>query len=494
MLVDDINEFTLRQIPKKIGKEMGYLIDEEQSLINTGTLCFGYEGGVDDISSGLDLLKERWVEYVNKRNPADSVIAKRNLQLHKCAELVDKLKFLLLNPLPLPEKLKSILLSESREDVTLFRSEKEKQEVIKESLDKIKLNALNRDMWIAQGASSLAMCMCGSSEYRVKDERAFLKSLIERYPPHPSFELCLMSIGSGELMQDWLLLQQLVQIGYSKIYLHLIDPRTSEENVSSLNSLISIYLKGSITIVHTEAYLEPNEIKVCRPFHAIHALDFDSILYFPGTQSAWESLITASECLKEHGLLFCSAFGKKYWFDAQNGQWNLPLHGAKIDLSELKQDDQEQTLSFAVTDERYFWQTTFYYLVKLRELKKNIAVKILASDKETDRLSEICAIAKRILAPNDEFALSLEYSKIEDTPYDMFLGTGRLIDEPFLEKYIPLIKAGGVIILNPHSCYRREDNYLKKGALFKQVHETMDRITEVAQQLSLSRSLQLRFC
>ncbi len=303
MLIDAINDFSLQKIPRKIEKELEFLKDDVMDMLRDGHLCWEYEGRIDDISAGLDRLKERWIEYVSKKKPSSESVKKPEQQLQECAKLVDQLKELFLNPpIPQPQKEKSISLTESREDIFLFASEEQKQQATKEALQKLDDSAANRDLWIAQGSNKLSMCMCRSKLKRVENELDFLRTLIKRYPPHPSFELCLMSVGSGKLLQDWVLLQQLAEIGYSKIYLHLVDPLTTEGDVAVLGSLIFIHLKDSVTIIHTQC--KPERIEECRPFHAIYAMDLDPLSDFPEAEAVWYSLTLASECLREHGLLF----------------------------------------------------------------------------------------------------------------------------------------------------------------------------------------------
>lgn len=491
MLVDNINDFSLQKIPKKIEKELKFLKDDVVDMLRDGHLCWEYEGRIDDLRAGLVRLKERWIEYVNEKKPSSESVKEPELQLQECAKLVDQLKKLSLHPpIPQPQKEKSISLTESRDDIFLFASEEQKQQATKEALQKLDDNAANRDLWIAQGSNKLSMCMCGPKLKRVENELDFLRALIKRYPPHPSFELCLMSVGSGKLLQDWVLLQQLAEIGYSKIYLHLVDPLTTEGDVVVLRALIDIYLKNSITIIHTQC--KPEHIEECRPFHAIYAMDLDPLSEFPEAEEVWYSLTLASDCLKERGLIFCSFPLGQCWFDAQDGQWKLP--DPQIDISE-RQFEEHKLLSFAVTDDEHFWQSTLYYLAKLSQLKKNIVVRIIKTDASAVINTIDVVLAKKILAPRGEMDLTVEYSsEKENAPFDVLFVYKRLIDESFLDQCIPQIRERGIIILDPHSYWRKEDNTLKKGRLCAQVCKTIKSVKEYANDLALSRSLQINWC
>ncbi len=498
MLVESVNNFLINKIPRKIEKELGYLRDEEESITKCGFLII-QNGTADEtvgsLAQGLDRLKQRWIEHVDKCKPINAIIKEKELQLQECATLLDRLRDLVLNP-PHPsfEETKTIVFSEKKEDVSPFLSEKERCQAIDNALKKLEEVPKERDLWVTQGSNSLSMCKCESSKQaRATDEKKFLTALIERYPPHPSFELCLMSLGSGELMQDWLLLQQLVKVGYSSINLHLIDSCTTERHVAALKVLISKHLKAPITIVHTDENLAYDAIKVCRPFHAVMAFDFDSILHYPDSEMAWEAMIVATECLRENGLLFCSAFLSNYWFDARNKQWNLP-NREPVDLSELSKGNQENPLIVGVTDAKYFWHHTFYYLAQLATLRRDIVVKVIkpVADNSNETLSETISIAKRILVPHNEVNLAMEFSDVtEDLLYDFFYVSNYLIDEPFLNNYLPKIREKGIVILNPHSCYQREQDYDKKAMLIKEVHRTIKSVQDVAKTLSQARSLQL---
>ncbi len=486
MFINSIQSYYLRAIPRKIDTNLSKLRDQLEIFTKHGDLY----GLFDQYREGFGCLKERWHEYKIERNPSKEIVEDKEKKLQECAEIIEKLRILSLTPKIKKDK---IALSESREDISLFETEEQKQQAVQNALQKLEQSSINRDLWVAQSCNVLALCACNASDkYRAEHEKDFLRTIIERYPPHPSFELCLMSLGSGKLMQDWLLLQQLEQAGYKKVYLHLIDPATTQEMVHSLNNLISIYLKNSVAIVHSQAYLDPENIEVCRPCHAIHALDFDSILYFPCQQGAWKSLLTASECLRDHGLLFCSAFGEKYWFDAENGQWKLPFDSSKkIHLREHEGDKQEKPIVFGVTDIKHFWGMAFYYLADLTKMKKDIKVEVITENNDIKSLSNICNIVKKILAPNGEIDIKLEYAtENNEAIYDMFYGTEHLIDEKFLDEFVPKIKKNGVMILNPHSGYQSDD-IVKKTILRKQYDDTVESIKEYAEALAISHSLQL---
>ncbi len=194
------------------------------------------------------------------------------------------------------------------------------------------------------------------------------------------------------------------------------------------------------------------------------------------------------------GYFFCSFAPGQCWFDAQDGQWKLPNRFSQIDLSEL-QFDGYKLLSFAVTDDEYFWQSTLYYLAKLSQLKKNIVVKIIKTDASAVIETIDVALAKKILSPRGEIDFTVEYSSSEkeDAPFDVLFLYKRLIDESFLDQCIPQIRERGIIILDPHSCWRKEDNTLKKGRLCQQVCETIESVKEYANNLAFSRSLQIHW-
>lgn len=412
MFSSSIRGCSLQEIPKQIKKEF-ILLSELKKTITTSGRWEGFPKYFEQVNEGFNCLKSRWLEYAVKPESPPKMISKRGNLLEDCAAIINVLR--VLSSLR-EEKIK---LLDTPKDVLFFEDEREKQLVIQAAVERLERNGTNRKKWLTQAyGNGLGLCFCSSSsKYRAKHEKVFLEALIRRYPPHPSFELCIMSLGSGELGQDWLLLQQLVLAGYSKLHLHFVDPRTTEATVGFFKSLISEFLDPSINveIVHSQVCLDPTGVEECRSFHAIHALDFDSVLFFPTSEESWRALSVASDCLQEYGLLFCSSYGNKFWFDAQKGSWKLPdrverLPGRieKIDLSSIEPGDKETPIMFATRGVEPFWWETFYHLSQLKELGRDIIIRVVGEAQNEDVLSKICGLANKILAPNGEIEIKLE--------------------------------------------------------------------------------------
>lgn len=87
------------------------------------------------------------------------------------------------------------------------------------------------------------VCPCGkrSSETgkhpnnRLKVEDEILSQIEKRWENSKNDKLTLVSVGSGECLQEWVLLSKLLLMGYTNLEIHLLDP-SYEKDLSKIKS------------------------------------------------------------------------------------------------------------------------------------------------------------------------------------------------------------------------------------------------------------------
>lgn len=96
--------------------------------------------------------------------------------------------------------------------------------------------------------------MCGCDPNRPENEDIILQNMISRFPPNPNFEVSIMSIGSGGLLQDWILLKKMVEVGYKKVHLHFVDPNTRKETVENFTRFINKRIVKNMILKKQKSY------------------------------------------------------------------------------------------------------------------------------------------------------------------------------------------------------------------------------------------------
>lgn len=172
-----------------------------------------------------------------------------------------------------------------------------------------------RDAWIRE-ASPLSLCDCEShpTRRRIEIENQIVQELSTRIPPSIDQRLSILSIGAGDLLQDYLLIKRIE--GY-RIDLVIVEPHLSEGNLDKLQSLV-----GEVDL-RILAISKIKNLEVKSLFHCIHAIDFQ--LVCNKDRKAWKILNLARQHLAPNGMMFCSASFSDYTFNHQTG-WHFNLH------------------------------------------------------------------------------------------------------------------------------------------------------------------------
>jgi hypothetical protein len=146
MLVDTINDFPLRKIPKKIDKELEYMNENVEEMYTSGHLSWEFDNIMEEYSLGLIRLNERWQEFIDrfKHKFSSEKQVKIEKRLQECALVLDKLKELYLSPPELRPKPKSIFFPEGQEPISFFTTCESKQSAINSALYKLSEIALER--------------------------------------------------------------------------------------------------------------------------------------------------------------------------------------------------------------------------------------------------------------------------------------------------------------------------------------------------------------
>lgn len=508
MFSTDIQDIKQYKVPKYIDDEYKLLDYRIKDNLREPCEIPNFQEYIRKITDGLETLQELWNARKASRKMTHEHITEKDEKLIKCREMIDQIiqmqsnwKDRLQNQsvITLPA-----LLSDETDKFTsrdLFPSEEERSSTVEACLTKLSTLASKRSQWIQEGMSSdLDMCQCAGSENRAEMENDLLLDTIIRYPPHPDLELSVMSLGSGNLLQDWILLQQFADVGYKKIHLHFVDPRTTDDKVEAFKRLIknTPSLSAKVSIVHSQCFF--NEVPACRRFHCIHAMDFDGLGFASDATDCWKTLINATRCLKEDGVVFCSAFKQKYLFDARVNEWKIPCKFS--DEQTLIKCQPEADVHFACTNLEYFWQATFYRLASLVKMQaRNIHVELIKPNEKSWVLKNIPTIqqlSQQILSPNNHTQISFS---VQSTPqkdwYDIMCLGDQLIDSALLDSYIPMVKQGGAIIINPHGYLRnmRIDTLQQlklQTILRKKVSDSFQTMEAYAKALASSRSINIQ--
>ena len=124
------------------------------------------------------------------------------------------------------------------------------------------------------------MCACTTSQTRADYEKELVSKLVRQFPPATHPELTLMSVAQEISLQDWILLNEIAQQGYKKVYLQLVDPETSKARVEQFTEMAKALAASKNIEIQIE--LAPN-LKAVAPgkkFDCIHAIGF-KLTYMP---------------------------------------------------------------------------------------------------------------------------------------------------------------------------------------------------------------------
>lgn len=183
----------------------------------------------------------------------------------------------------------------------------------------------DRREWI-QSAEGLTMCLCPTHqmERRILIEDQIISTLCNAFPLKTTQKLSILSLGSGHLLQDYIIIKKIEKIGYKKFNLILIDPLTGKSEVSCLES----NLGANVKIKHFDYLpkmiisLDLKKYKTFPKFHMVHAIDFSPINV--NSVEAWKILASSQNLIKQNGFILCTGLFSQHVF-SQNC-WNFEFN------------------------------------------------------------------------------------------------------------------------------------------------------------------------
>jgi hypothetical protein len=155
----------------------------------------------------------------------------------------------------------------------------------------------------------------------------------------------ILSLGCGKLLQEWIFIGRLIQKGYIKFNLRLIDLHLDKERFETFRAFFSQLPGIQITI----AGWRFNQSSYKNPYDLIMAFDFDeaheSHYQMPDGQKryGWDDALEMHKHLKEHGKLFFGS-GPYDWEIAKDGSFKA-LHMDKHLEQTLQDLDQKGKVS-----------------------------------------------------------------------------------------------------------------------------------------------------
>jgi hypothetical protein len=181
------------------------------------------------------------------------------------------------------------------ENSRIFDSSREKEMVAKK-----------RKHWIVKGkAAGLKACTCytHSLEAREGIESAIVDQIKENFSELKERQLLIMSVGSGKLLQDYILMKKLIFLGFKNIELTLIDPLLEKKNVDALIQLVNAKNSNKGFNVSIQSFQNSEKClseDVQKKYHAIYGIDFIDL------PSNWEMFLKAKERLNKVGFIYLS--------------------------------------------------------------------------------------------------------------------------------------------------------------------------------------------
>ncbi|MCE3043884.1 hypothetical protein [Legionella sp. 16cNR16C] len=134
---------------------------------------------------------------------------------------------------------------------------------------------------VSQLYPALSECACHGHEREVRQqlEAELLSQALKRYPPQSTVSLNYLSIGSGKLLQDFIIVLKLLKVGYKNIQISLIEPNLSllAQNQFNWLALIAQELKAKITINYFNSVAQYQVNAQPQKAHLIVGIDFENI-------------------------------------------------------------------------------------------------------------------------------------------------------------------------------------------------------------------------
>lgn len=189
---------------------------------------------------------------------------------------------------------------------------------------KVSFNKLRGTINLELIPLGLTECCCFDSAFhRIKSPRrnildkAIVNRLAESFPDKNQ-QVRLLSMGSGGLMGDFILLEKLILSGFKKITIDCVEPLGIEEE--SIEKLLTFFNEIPEVSINLEAFKDIEDVPSDREFAAVLAIDYSELakITSPETIKNTADLMKAYGRLSETGFLglgFCqdedNLFGRK---------------------------------------------------------------------------------------------------------------------------------------------------------------------------------------
>ncbi len=304
-------------------------------------------------------------------------------------------------------------------------------------------------------------CECAShtSKKREAIEEKILSEFTKLYPDK-DMQYHILSIGSGELLQDFLLLKSLVHLGYKNINITFVGPTFNNNHFKKLFLNIEDWTEKTnqkkgikLTVEKLSSVDDVLNSQPEKKYHCVYAIDMCVL------KSCWENVIfKLRECLSNDAPMFVTAFNKRivikkddFKLNEEKGNgWQEPkiIHDYVNNHT-----NNEKTIHLAVYDPDNFIESGFLYLADLvaKGYKKftidlNTHPDYISSSTKNDIESLIKSYTNN--NPNIQIELKL-VDKFGDKYDIMFVHSIELINNKYFikEKLLEKIKKKGMIIL-----------------------------------------------
>lgn len=157
---------------------------------------------------------------------------------------------------------------------------------------------MERDVIIQKGKDAgLDWCTCTNcdSNFRREVENSIVEKVLQTLPLNTVDSHKILSIGSGNLLQDLVLINELIKKGYKNFTLDLIDPLLNNDKVTILKNFFTDHFNIQININVIDNIGNSNN----KNYHICYAIDFDAATYNVET---WDTLLAGITNLSENAV------------------------------------------------------------------------------------------------------------------------------------------------------------------------------------------------
>lgn len=220
---------------------------------------------------------------------------------------------------------------------------------------------------------TLSECPCNGHERtdRKQLEDELIKQALNRYPPETTARLDYLSLGSGQLLQDFIILLQLLKAGYSNLRVSLIDPHVGKDASSQFAWLTRIARErnAQITIDEYTSLRNYKEATQAGKAHLIVCIDFENIFQ----SEVFDEVMQAQALLADNGFFLFSYDQHKLAMTQHTAGLLLPLTSEQVRFQEtfrkLRFDPRlaKAQINVAISGQTYLFEQWLYLLPLLNQ-------------------------------------------------------------------------------------------------------------------------------